>query len=286
MSAIEPRRRYAVSTWQYTNKSLEAALDGIARAGFEVVELWGDSAHLDPRLHPDVRVVRYLLKKLGLRAHSIHAPFTGLSVEQPEGDSGRTWLAVLGSALRLGADVGAALAVVHAPDTCDDLVSDRLYRSRCDAIRELVGELNLEAQRLGVRLALENLPAYGARCPSRSLQEMGRIITESEVGFCLDIGHAAVNGVVVRDEIRAAGGRLLSIHVSNNDGRKDLHWSPEKGVIDWHAVQKDLAEAGYRQPYVLEVHGGDDPDTVMRHVAQYIQSGATRQQDRNEEAVP
>jgi sugar phosphate isomerase/epimerase len=276
VSGIEYQEQYAISTWQYVSRSLDEALTRIAESGFKWVELWGDSVHVDPRINPDVKAIQSQLQRLGLRVHSIHLPFSDLDLGHPNSGLKHDWLRVTGDALRLCDELGGRLAVVHVSSHHMDLTDDRLYQASCDIIAEFVQELNLQAKELGIQLALENLPALGQRRPSNSLQALSKLCTNPEIGFCLDIGHAAVNGFAQRDEIQAAGARMLSLHVSNNDGYEDLHWLPNVGVIDWQGVKEELARISYNQAYVLEVNGFDDPDAVMRQVVEFVRADSER----------
>ena len=63
--------------------------------------------------------------------------------------------------------------------------------------------------------------------------------------------------------------RLLSVHADNNDGRKDCHWVPSRGVLNWQQVKTELAASGYRGLYVLEVNGASNPDPVLEETTQF-----------------
>jgi sugar phosphate isomerase/epimerase len=79
-----------------------------------------------------------------------------------------------------------------------------------------------------------------------------------------------VNGRDCGAEISAAGKRLLSLHVSNNDGLSDKHWMPDRGVLDWQLIKKHLARIHYPAEYVLEVRGGEDPDSVLAQLQEFV----------------
>jgi len=264
------RERYAVSTWHYVADPLEAALQGIAAAGFKWVEIWGDTAHLDPRIRPDVRAIEALLARLELRVHSIHAPFSDLDLGRPGGARNAEARRVVGEALELGAALGANLAVIHVSSHTEDLRDPGRYRESRQAAQDLIGSLGQVAGRTGVALALENLPPDPKqRYFGCTLAELAATFPDPSIGFCLDIGHAVVNRVSIASEIQAAGSRLQSLHVHNNDGVKDLHWPPTQGVIDWKAARAELARIGYEGAFVLEVDRGQDPDAVVRDLAEF-----------------
>lgn len=261
---------YAASSWTYVTKSLEEALTRIAQAGFRWVELWGDQAHVDPRVHPDVKSIRDLVRKLGLRVHSIHAPFSGLNIGLPDPAPKATWLDVVGASLEICADVGGTIAVVHVSSHQHDLRTEEAYSASKKIICEFVDALKLRGQRLCVKLALENVLAVGGqRQVGYSLQELATVFPDHDVGFCLDVGHSAIAGFDINAEIQASRGRLLTTHISNNDAMVDHHWIPSKGKINWPTVKNAFAANGYKALHVLEVDGRNTPDDLIYQIAEF-----------------
>ena len=45
---------------------------------------------------------------------------------------------------------------------------------------------------------------------------------------------------------------LAALHVHDNDGKRDLHWLPYAGVIDWAAFSRALHEIGFAGALSLE----------------------------------
>jgi sugar phosphate isomerase/epimerase len=122
---------YAISSWMYVTRSLEESLPKMARAGFKWVELWGDQVHMDPRINPDVKAIKELIKKLGLRVHSVHAPFSGLDIGLPDTSLKARWLEVVGASLDVCAELEAGVAVLHASSHRTDLGTTAAYKGQC-----------------------------------------------------------------------------------------------------------------------------------------------------------
>jgi sugar phosphate isomerase/epimerase len=270
------QERYAITTLLFGKRSLDEALYRIAAAGFRWVELWGNLLHLDPRLNPDVPAVRSLLQKLGLRAHAIHTPYSGLKLGHPQAGLKKSWLEIIGASLAIGEQVGAKIAVVHL--TSDPLeLNDEAYEKSKEIAIEFIEELRQRAGELGIRLALENLPVRPGprRRFGTSLQEISKAFPSEDIDFCLDIGHVIMSDQDIHSEIKAAGERLITIHVADNDGAQDRHWLPTQGVLDWAEAKRELARNGYRGRYVLEVlknPEGDGPDAVLRQATELAKS--------------
>lgn len=263
MNSLE---EYAVSTWLYESESLEAALGKISAAGFRKVELWGNRVHVDPRVGPRPAAVRLALESAGLEAHSVHAPFDGLGPLRPGFID--SWRGLLQSSIDLTAAIGAPLMVAH--------VLNRLEydwgEGDLPVLHEFFSGIAAYARKRGVGLLLENLADGPGRASFRcSLANISRVFGDLDVGYCLDIGHSPLSGEDVMESIAVAGERLFSVHVNNNDGRRDLHDPPDTGILDWPSIRLALRGAGYRGDFVLEVAGHGDPDSVLARLGAALQ---------------
>ena len=258
--------RYAVSTFLYRKQPLEEGLRRIAGAGFRWVELWADNGHLDPRLGPvDLKAVRSLLDDLGLQAHSLHTPFNGVHLGQPPSYDAGFARQVIGEAIRQAGFLGARLAVVHPTSDPQELPPELWPASRHLA-QDLVAEMMEAAEEAGTQVALENTVRRRFYRYGTSLAELATDFPDPRVGFCLDVGHAMLNGTDIAAEARAAGSRLISIHVANNDGQHDSHFPPNQGVIDWPRTVAILHDAGYISRFVLETDAHGDADAMLNRL--------------------
>jgi sugar phosphate isomerase/epimerase len=90
--------------------------------------------------------------------------------------------------------------------------------------------------------------------PGPRLGDLRAIVVEidrPEVGLALDTGHAHLTASPA-EETLAAGDRLWTTHVHDNDGRQDTHEPPGSGSIDWGSWVGSLDEVGYEGPVMLE----------------------------------
>ncbi|HUV09301.1 MAG TPA: TIM barrel protein, partial [Spirochaetia bacterium] len=211
---------YGISTWIYEKRTLKEALQKIADIGIQCIEIWANEYHLDPRIKPDIADIQKRISSLGLWVHSIHTPFTGLNLGYPDTNLIKKWLSVVGESMEYGAELGAKIAVVHVTSFREHLNQTDQNRS-IGVIREFLENLEIHARKMDMRLALENLPAAHNPSFACSIEELAKIGADEEIGFCIDIGHSSINKVDFESDIINAGSRLLSVHLSSNDGEND-----------------------------------------------------------------
>lgn len=134
---------------------------------------------------------------------------------------------------------------------------------------EFFGRLTEEAEKAGVVIDFENMPmpALSLATPAQILDFVKRI-DSPYFRVCLDTGHCAVTKNDPAEAVRMTGREYLRVlHVHDNDGRGDLHWLPETGVIDWRAFSDALHEIGFEGVFSLETDvksDGLDAEELMK----------------------
>lgn len=132
--------------------------------------------------------------------------------------------------------------------------------------REVFREICEYAKTMGITVCLENMPFL--KLPIASVSSVVNFVREQgydNLKMCLDTGHSAVFGDNLGDAARLVGKDLLAaLHVHDNDGKRDLHWRPEEGVIDWYGFTSALSEIGFEGVYSLEtgpIRDKEHPET-------------------------
>ena len=84
------------------------------------------------------------------------------------------------------------------------------------------------------------------------VEKLLSLYTDDYLGLCFDSGHANIetNSYEYFEKLKD---RLISIHIHDNDGEKDLHQIPYYGTTDWFRVTKILSESSYEKTVSLEV---------------------------------
>jgi sugar phosphate isomerase/epimerase len=154
--------------------------------------------------------------------------------------------------LEVFSKVGAKWMNLH-PDRYTPMHDRRFYIQRN---LESLRELQVEGERLGVGLMIENLPG-----DYNSAAQLGELLDPMpELGLHLDIGHA--NLLVPRNTteeiLEAYGDRLQHVHLHDNKGgHEDLHLPLGAGTVDVPRALRALQTAGYDGTITLEVFTPD-----------------------------
>ena len=125
----------------------------------------------------------------------------------------------------------------------------------------------VEAARIcELKIALELLSPEWIPAGAEEAAAMLHGLDPDVIGFCLDTNHANLTGDL-SDIIGQIGPRLLSVHLSDNDGIQQRHWMPFEGVIDFAAVISALRSAKYCGPLVYELDPRPEGfDAGLRHI--------------------
>lgn len=253
-------RQFGVSTHLFHNDRLRRDhLLEVSAHGFESVELFATRTHVDYHSPISVADLQQWLAEAGLRLHSVHAPVGesfaggrwGPLYSLASGDAEGRALAVseTAQALYIARRVPFAFLVLHVGVPRSTPGAPAL-NSR-DAARRSIAELHALADPLGVRLAVEIIPNELSRAGSL-VHFIEDVLDDTEVGICLDVGHAHLDGDLV-DAIETVSEHLLTTHVHDNRGRLDDHLLPFEGTIDWPSALTALQKVGYEGVYMLEV---------------------------------
>jgi len=280
------KRQFGVSTHLYHNHRLSREhLLEIAAHGFETVELFATRTHFDFHNEASIGDLQQWLGEAGLTLHAIHAPigesYRGGRWEGPltiaSGDPGARAHALdqAEQALYIARRVPTSAFVVHLGLPRwqrGDAVGGRTGAGADagaaagdtrDGARRSVDHLASIAAPLGVRIALEVIPNELSRAGSL-VHFVEEDLERTDVGICLDFGHAHLEGDLV-DTIETVSGHLATTHLHDNRGRADDHLLPFEGTIDWPGALTAIQKVGYDGPLILEIEGrGATKETLQK----------------------
>lgn len=271
---IHPPIRRELGTmivYGYRHAPLAGELTLVQRLGaavLEILPLWRDL--------PDPRPLASAVADAGLKVHSAHGCWGGQTIRAAQVDLGSldpaTRLASVDDIRRCLAwlrEAGGSTLVVHPGGLADP--ADQ--KSRQAALIDSLQALAPDAESSRIVVAVENMPP--GVYPGTSMADLAAVVAKVDspaVALALDTGHALIaeasSGAADSPELasttRDAGRWLVTTHVHDNDARRDLHWPPGLGRVDWDAWVRHLDAIDYRGPIVLECirHLRDQPESI------------------------
>ena len=221
---------------------LADCLPKVASAGFRQVEL-SDFRHPLSRWWEDPLAMKRALADAGLAARTVHSPGAGWNNDAPDDATRLASIDAASSVFDAAREAGVEIAIVHpnTPDTHTFLAEE--FEANFARAVDSLGVLAERAKDAGLRLAVENLPMRHLPRPGGRIEDTLRMIDGlgDHVGVCFDVGHSNANVDDPVAEIRAAGEKILCVHIQDNDGLgQDQHLIPGEGTVDWPAVIEAL----------------------------------------------
>jgi sugar phosphate isomerase/epimerase len=158
-----------------------------------------------------------------------------------------------------GAILGARVGIQHPTTNRFDTEAEGGVDRYLTQLGKSLQVLLPAAEKLNFTVALENmLPGdQGGRLCSRP-EHFGLITAEfghSNLGFCLDTGHALVAGGGHDGAdafIEAMDPHLVAFHLADNAGDRDSHLAPGHGRVEFAPVFRKASEMGYEFSMCIE----------------------------------
>lgn len=190
----------------------------------------------------------------GVEIWSVHLPFSRkIDISHEDKELRAVTLYAQRTMIRAAARAGAKVIVLHPSSEPID-PEHRPERKRLS--REAIIELGAECEKLGLRLAVEDLPRL---CLCNRSDEMVELLSGTGAGVVFDTNHALQeDNVHFIDALTAAGLRIHSVHISDyfydeNGVLDERHVLPGDGINDWSGILSALERHGYNGPLMYEV---------------------------------
>lgn len=211
----------------------------------------------------DAAVAEYarVRDELGVSVNQCHCTIT-VDVASPDAARRASDLAQMHRDLDICGALGIRNMVIH-PGGWMECGSAAEVRALDDLRRAAFTELAAHGERVGVRLAIENVTDFGKgvwghRRFGAIVEELLGLIEEigsPALGICLDTSHANIMGLNQPAAIHTCGDKLIALHISDNDGSGDQHRTPGYGTVDWPGIMTALREINYPGDFNLEIPG-------------------------------
>lgn len=211
----------------------------IKEAGFSATSLWWEDE--EPPWPIRKESMPQLVKDMGLILENLHVPFNDSDQLWSEDTSVRSefiqrhirWLNDC-------ANYQIPMMVMHLTE---DVAPPEPNAEGAKSFLDLVKI----AEDLGVMIAIENTRR------NDNVPYLLSNIQSNHLGFCYDSSHYYLTDKQNYSLLDNFGDRLVTTHLSDNDGLEDRHWLPGHGIIDWNLVAKHFP-TGYQGCLTLEAY--------------------------------
>ncbi|HID19132.1 TPA: sugar phosphate isomerase/epimerase [Candidatus Bathyarchaeota archaeon] len=205
----------------------------------------------------NIRLDRKMLERLSGYAlsygfkYSIHAPFTDLNIASLNSTIRKLSLKAIGETLKKAYKLNAKTVVIHPgfKGPLEYFYPRKALETNLKSIRILLNQ----AENLGVRLTVENMPKGGWPLLS-TLEEFEKFFQEKglrSLGLALDVGHAQTVGQV-KAFIKRLNRKISHVHLHDNFGSEDSHLEIGDGSVNWASTIKALKKAGFSGYLIIE----------------------------------
>lgn len=256
-----------LSTGCFFHHGICTVLDEIRASGFETIEVCSYPEHLDYHLENDVRRAGALMRTLGLRPISFHAPFADrIDITSPDDAVREAAVAELITACRAAALLGAENIVLHPGPEREGRPPKEEFLQRMRLAAVSLNCVAAHCCEIGVQLLLENMLPHLLFGRTSDMMYLLGEITDCTVGTCLDTGHARLGGDL-GNVIHKLSGHLKMVHINDNHGDWDAHLIPGDGSIDWPWLISELSRYRFHGGLIIEMSARENEtvaDTLTR----------------------
>ncbi|MDD5772529.1 MAG: sugar phosphate isomerase/epimerase [bacterium] len=242
-----------VSSMIFEYNDLIDYLPIMEKEGIFNVEVRGYPPRVDYHNKDYIKRLKDALVENNVKVHSYHLPFSpenGFDISLS--DKAKADHAIEEFKLSLDAMLylGAKIAVLHPGDT---VASSEEREERYKHSRENIGRILEYCEKNKIKLAVENMPS--GKMGERVSDIYGLIsgFNSEYIGICFDTSHANMTSGNAPAEIKKCKDKLFTIHVSDNNGKKDQHYLPYSGNIDWPSFWRELNNLNYNSVFMMEV---------------------------------
>ena len=234
-----------ISIWTLTDP--ERTADKLSADGVTAVEL--GPAFMMSETETSIKTAAHCFREKGIDIFAIHAP---LGVKDSLSDLDKD---VRGKAidnhkklLERAALAGAHHVVVHAGTLAEAHEIPEMEKIISGSLEKLLGL----AEKLNIKLALENLPSEYPGCNSENLRRIVDDIASPWLKVCFDTGHAHISGEGVDHSLAVLCDLIIAFHIHDNGGVTDQHLQPPYGTSNWYSFGRVLAQMTFTNLICIE----------------------------------
>jgi sugar phosphate isomerase/epimerase len=263
---MTPTWPIGLSTGCFWRHRIFDVLEEVRASGFGMIEVCSFPKHLDYHQEDEVRRAGDLMRSLGLRPFSFHAPFAEpIDITSPDDRVRADAVAELLAACRAASLMGVENVVLHPGPEREGRPPRDEYLQRLRHAALSLNEVAAYCSRHGLRLLLENMLPHLLFGQTSDMMHLLGEISVCIVGTCLDTGHAHLGGDL-GSVIHKLSGHLKMVHINDNLGDRDAHLIPGEGSIDWQWVIRELRKYRFEGGLILEI-SAPEHESIARTLA-------------------
>jgi sugar phosphate isomerase/epimerase len=256
--------KLAFSTNAFTRHPLSTALEAIAGAGYEGVEILADKPHWYPDAFDaaGAEAIRLKLEQLGLQVSNVNAnctfgyfsdappePFFEPSLISPKPEYRADRIRMIQNTLQFAKAIGADAISITSGKPLPTMPPEACAKQ----LRESLAPVLESAEKLKVHVGFECEPGLFIEFAAE-LRELIDRLGSRMLGANLDIGHSVVLGEDVPTVIKLLDGRIWNCHIEDLPGRKHYHLIPGQGTLNWLQLKEALVTAKYGRFLTVELY--------------------------------
>lgn len=258
--------KLAFSTNAFTHFSLIEAIEAIAAAGYDGVEILADIPHAyPPQIDAELttRVIAVLARtKLGVSNVNVNCsfgywkdappePFFEPSLISPLQRHRDDRIAMIGRAMEFARDIGARNVSI----TSGRMLGGIDPKSAASLFAESLRRVLDQAEKLEIDVGIECEPGLFVEYVDELREWIDRM-GSARLGANLDVGHCQVIGESIRHEVKQLSSRVWNLHIEGMPGRKHYHTIPgdSSDTLDWRGLRQALRAIRYERYATVELY--------------------------------
>ena len=255
-----------LSTGCFYKLDILHALPVVRDGGFTLIEVCSFPAHLDYHNPTHVAKAAELMTRLGIDVNSFHAPFADrIDIASLDPRHRQASVDEVFTACDAAQTLGARYIVLHPGPEKEGKPRPEEWYHRMVCATSSLNEIARHCRHLELILLLENMLPHLMFGHTSDLLYLLGAIRETNVGTCLDTGHAFLSSDL-RTVVHKLSGHLRMLHVNDNLGDRDAHLPPGEGAIDWTSLFRQLLQWRFQGVLILELaDSGEAPEKIMEH---------------------
>jgi len=256
--------KLGIFSWYGFKAPFEYRLTKIRQFGFDSTMFWGSDQTEDDYPYGVTALTK--VADLHLEIENVHLPFDRANdVWVDDGITRQDYIQEHLKHIWQCQKCTIPMVVMHA---CLGLDVAKPTINGIDAFQIIVEE----AEKAGVTIAVENTRRINL------IEAVLDNIKSDYLGLCYDTSHGRLYEPAEFHLLKKYSQRLKCLHISDNDGIEDRHWTIGKGLINWKGFVECFPD-NYDGALSLEVYPADDCESEESHLREALR-GLTELRDK------